>query len=125
MYYNQLILKSKLKTILSLIKLINIDSLSTEDLKILNKFIIKSLFLLRFASLKKSIMSKILESLYNFVEDLIDKSNLYIDCKDLIKKLDGLIFLLKLITVKYYRYDSGVVNISKDNITINDRFKHY
>ncbi|AND75671.1 hypothetical protein [Nostoc phage A1] len=127
MYYNafqQIIVKNKLKTILGLIRLINVDSLCYHDLVLLNKFILKSLFIFRLTPLKKTVIKLILESLYKTVESLIDKKidSCYIEFS---KKLDKLIFILKMISLKLYDSDLNLVEMDKNKITINDRYKHY
>ncbi|XAI95752.1 hypothetical protein [Dolichospermum phage Dfl-JY23] len=128
MYYNtfqQIIIKNKLKTILRLIKQIKIDSLCYHDLQLLNKFIIKSLFIFRLVPLKKSIMFNILESLYKTIETLIGKK-VNISYEDFIIKLDRMIFILKMLSVKLYdTHKKDVVEIRKNKITVNDRYEHY
>ncbi|QVQ57006.1 hypothetical protein ELBI_1 [Anabaena phage Elbi] len=127
MYYNtfqKTIIKNKLETILILIKQIKIDSLCLYDLLILQKFIIKTFFLFRLTPVKKSIMVKILESLYNFIESLIGKQ-LNIDFKVLDKKLDNSIFLLKMLSSKLYENNTSIVEMTDDKITIHDRYKHH
>ncbi|AND75576.1 hypothetical protein [Nostoc phage N1] len=123
-HYQNLVIQNKKELIIDLYQKINIDILSIDDLSILYKAVIKSLFIFKIKQLKKSIIKVLMVFLIDTLKS-IKPEDFGSDYIKLDIKLNRIIFLLKLITVKNYKIDSGGVTFTPNNITINDRYKYY
>jgi hypothetical protein len=121
------ILASKIKEILTLLYMIDISIMTKSNLKTIYKVILKSLFVFKIVSVSnKNILKILVKSLY-YIFSLLYK-NLYLidDPSSVTKKLDSVIFHLKLLVYSSIETDSGGnIEITENEIIINDRISHY
>jgi hypothetical protein len=124
---NRAILASKIKEIQKLLYMVDVSIMTKSNLKVIYKVILKSLFIFRLISINnRKVLKVLIKSLY-YTFDLLYKNLRLIDNPlSVARKLDVVIFHLKLLVYSSVETDSGGnVEITEDEIIINDRISHY
>jgi len=124
---NRTILANKIKEIQKLLYMVDLSIMTKSNLKMIYKVILKSLFVFRLVSISNKTMLEILvKSLYYTFGLLLRHLYLIDDSLSVDRKLDAVIFHLKLLVYSSVETDSGGnIEITKDEVIINDRISYY
>jgi hypothetical protein len=124
---NRTILANKIKEIQKLLYMVDLSIMTKSNLKMIYKVILKSLFVFRLVSISNKTMLEILvKSLYYTFGLLLRHLYLIDDSLSVDRKLDAVIFHLKLLVYSSVETDSGGnIEVNEDEIIINDRITYY
>jgi hypothetical protein len=120
-------LRSKLDEVLKLLSMIDTSIMTKSNLKMLYKAVLNSLFIFKLVSVKNlNILDFLVKSLYYSFNLLFKNIYSIQDPLSVTKKLDSVIFYLKLLVYSSVETDSGVnIEVNKDEIIINDTIRYY